>query len=277
MNACGQQRGGCVAAVGDHPRRGPGRRGRGVAAVDGDVEAGLVKLLFDIDLAGGLQRQEPGAHPGKLRKGHALLADVDGGAGEVRGGNVAVGGGGVAVDCKERALELDGADGGVDLEGAMETRIVAAGEVGEEVGRPWAAVAAVEGQIGIHAQGIAGGDGNDVSGGLELVELGVVFDADQTLGFIALVLAHEGFERSTQRRNEVNAGDGFNGGMGCDGLRREVRGVGVGSEGRVTGDGGRRGEDCVRGVAGDGAAMRSCYAAEMGAMTVMDRSWVADG
>ena len=41
-----------MAAVGDHTRRRrPGRCGRSVAAIDGDVEAGLVELLLDVDLA----------------------------------------------------------------------------------------------------------------------------------------------------------------------------------------------------------------------------------
>jgi len=90
--------------------------GRRVAAVDGDVEAGLVELLFDVDFAGGLQREQPGAHPGELREGHALLADVDGGTGEMRRSDVAIRGGGVAVDRDQGALVLDGADSGVDLQ-----------------------------------------------------------------------------------------------------------------------------------------------------------------
>ena len=89
----------------------------------------------------------------------------------------------------------------------MEARVVAAREVSEEVGGPGTAVAAVGGQIGIDAQRVAGGDGNDVSAGFKLVELGVVFDADQTFGFVALILAHQGFERAAQGRDKVDAGD----------------------------------------------------------------------
>lgn len=219
-----------MAAVGDHPwLRGPGRRQGRIAAIDGDVEAGLVELLFNVDLAGGLEGQQPGAHPGKLRDGHALLADVDGGAGEVRGCDIAVGGGGVAIDFEEGALESDGADGGVDLEGAVETGVVGAGEVREEIGRPGTAVAAVGGQLRVDAEGGSGGKGDDFAGGFKLFQLGVVFDADQPFGFVALILADEGFERAAQGRDKMDARDGLDGGVGGRGLG------GDGCDGRANG------------------------------------------
>ena len=246
VNAGGEQCGGCVAAAGDYPGlRRPGRRQRRIAAIDGDVKAGLVELLFDIYLAGGLERQEPGAHPGKLREGHALLADVDGGAGEVRRGDVAVGGCCVAINFEKRALESDGANGGVDLEGAVEAGVMGAGQVREEMSRPGAAVAAVGGQAGVHAQGGAGGEGDDFAGGFKLFELGVVFDAAQAFGFVTLVLADEGFERAAEGRNKMDARQGLDGG---------VDGCGLGGDDCCSGT---ADEDSARGDAacGDGAAV----------------------
>ncbi len=119
---------------------------REVALVDADVEAGLLELLLDVDLARLDERQEIAAKPGDLRHGEAVLGDVDGLAGEMGRGGVAFGGSGVAVDVDEVLLELDGADGGVDLQGRLEAGVELAGELGEEVRGPGAAVAAVGGK-----------------------------------------------------------------------------------------------------------------------------------
>ena len=54
------------------------------------MEAGLLELLFDVDLALVDEGLQVGAHPGDLREGEAAFSDVDGLAGEVRGGGVAV-------------------------------------------------------------------------------------------------------------------------------------------------------------------------------------------
>ena len=90
------------------------------AFVNGDVEAGLLELLFDIDLALVDEGLKVGAEPGDLDAGEAALGDVDGLAGEVWGGGVAGGGCGVAVGADQALLNRDGADGGVDLERCME-------------------------------------------------------------------------------------------------------------------------------------------------------------
>jgi len=108
-----------------------GRRGGGqIFFVDADVEAGLLELLFDVDLAFLNERKKVAAHPGDLGAGEAVLGEVDGLAGEMRRGGVALGGGGVAVDAHETLLELDGANGGVDLQGRVEASVVSAGEIG---------------------------------------------------------------------------------------------------------------------------------------------------
>lgn len=89
--------------------------GRQVALVDADVEAGLLELLFDVNLALLHEREQVTAHPGDLGEREAVLCEIHGLAGEVRGGGVAFGRGGVSVGAEETVLELDSADGGVDL------------------------------------------------------------------------------------------------------------------------------------------------------------------
>ena len=88
-----------------------------------------------------------------------MLGEVDGLAGEVGRGGVAVGRCGVAVDAEKLLLELDGADGGVDLERRVEAGVVGAGQVGEKLGGPGAAVAAVYGEAVVDLQGCAGRGG----------------------------------------------------------------------------------------------------------------------
>ena len=183
---------------------GEGRRR--VAAVDRDVEAGLVELLFHVDLAGGLQGQEPGTHPRDLGLGQALLADVDGGSRQVRRGEISVSGGGVAVHQHQGPLEIDGPYGRVDLQRAVEALIVAAGQVAEEVRGPWAAVAAVVGKSRIDSQRGAGGEDDQLAGGAHGVELGIVLNPDEAFGGVALILAEQRLARSAQRRHEGDAG-----------------------------------------------------------------------
>ena len=81
------------------------------------METGLLELLLDVDLALVDEGLEVGAEPGDLDAVEATFGDVDGLAGEVRGGGVAGGGRGVAVGAGEALLDGDGADGGVDLQG----------------------------------------------------------------------------------------------------------------------------------------------------------------
>lgn len=102
---------------------------RSVALVYGDVEAGLTKLFFNIQLAGFLQGAEMDAHPVDFVRGEIALGDVDGGARDVRAYNVTLGTGGVAVAQSKFLLILNGADGGADLERPMEDCLVGAREI----------------------------------------------------------------------------------------------------------------------------------------------------
>ena len=109
---CVNRPGACLAGGGEG---GAGGCSRGIAFVDADVEAGLLELLFDVDLTLLDEGLEVGAHPGNLGEGEAMLCNVDCLAGEVRRGGVARGGCGVGVAAFQVLLELDSAHGGVDL------------------------------------------------------------------------------------------------------------------------------------------------------------------
>ncbi len=74
------------------------RARRRVALVDGDVEAGLAKLFFYVDLACGFERQQAAAHPGDLAAAQTVFGNVDGRAGQVRAHNITFCRGSVAVD-----------------------------------------------------------------------------------------------------------------------------------------------------------------------------------
>src|ERR1700722_8003647 len=171
-----------------------------VALVDTDVEAGLLELLLDVDLALLDERQEIAAQPGDLGHGEAVLGEVDGLAGEMGRGGVAFGGCGVAVDVDEVLLELDGADGGVDLQGRLEAGVELAGELGEEVRGPGTAVAAGDGEALVDLQ--AGGDGerDEEAFVAHAVEIGVILDAGETVAIGDLVLVEQDLVRALERR-----------------------------------------------------------------------------
>src|SRR5258707_15846753 len=89
VNGCCQC-GGSVAA-----RRGqvaPGNlRSREVFFIDADVEAGLLKLLLDVNLALLYEGQKVAAKPGDLCEREPVLGDIDGVTGEVGGGGGSLG------------------------------------------------------------------------------------------------------------------------------------------------------------------------------------------
>jgi hypothetical protein len=56
---------------------------RQVLFVDADVEAGLLKLLFDIDFTLLNERQELASQPGDLRERKSMFGDINGLPGEM--------------------------------------------------------------------------------------------------------------------------------------------------------------------------------------------------
>ena len=116
---------------------------RQVFLVDADVEAGLLELFFDIDLALLHERQQIAAQPRNLGEREAVFSEIDRLAGEVRGCGFALCGSGIAVSAEQTLLELNGADGGVDLQRRVEAGVVSAGQRGQKLRGPGTAVAAV--------------------------------------------------------------------------------------------------------------------------------------
>ena len=112
-------------------------RGRRVGGINADVEAGLLELLFYVNLARLDERHQVAAHPGDLRDGHAALAEVKGLPGEMRGGSFAIDRGGIAVGALQAKLVGDSAYSRVDLQGLAEALVEGVGDVGGEVYGPW--------------------------------------------------------------------------------------------------------------------------------------------
>lgn len=244
-----------------------GRGWRQVLLVDADVEAGLLELFLHVDLALLDEGQKVAAKPGDLGEAESVLGEVDGLAGEVGGGGVAFGGGGIAVGAEEALLELDGADRGVDLEGSVEAHIVSAGQGGEELRGPRAAVTAVGGEAVVDDEDVAGGEGDEKLLGAELEDVGVVLDAVESVAVGDLVLTEEdlvgAFEgwRDDEAAALVVEGGKKDWGGGCllDGGERGALGggadqaedadglVGCGLRGFGWGGGGRGGLEKVRG------------------------------
>src|SRR6202034_4174798 len=133
---------------GGHQRRWPGwgcglGMQRHVRPVDRDVEAGLLKLLFHVDLARRLQWQQIGTHPRNFRWGEPLLRDIHGLAGQMRRSDITLCWRGVPVDMQQMALVRDGPHRRVDLQRRMESLVVDASEIPQETAGPGAAVAPV--------------------------------------------------------------------------------------------------------------------------------------
>jgi hypothetical protein len=167
------------------------------------VEAGLLELLFDIDLAKVDEGLKVSAHPGDFETCEATFGDVDGLAGEVRRGGVAPGGRGVAVGVDEALLESDGADGGVDLEWRVEGGVVVAGEDAEEGGGPGAGEAAVFGETVVDAEGITFGQGYELILAAKVEQVGIVSDAVEAVMVGHLILVEENFVGAVERwRND---------------------------------------------------------------------------
>jgi hypothetical protein len=207
------------------------------------VEAGLLELLFDIDLALLHEREKIAAHPGDLGEGEAVLRDIDGLPGEVRGCGVTFGRRGVAVDVHQVLLELDGADRGVDLQIGVEVGVVRAGQRGEELRGPRAAIATVGWQTLVDFEGTADWNGNQKPLVTHVEEGVVVLDAVQAVVVSHKILVDEDLVGAFEsRRNDETAPlvierGQDDGGRGCIFDTLELRPFGSGAD---DADGGNR-------------------------------------
>ena len=85
--------------------------------------------------------------------------------------------------------------------GCVKAGFVGARQVGEKAGRPGAAVAAVLGQFGIDDEPGRDRNGNQHAAGDAIVEVVVVQDAFEAVGFGLYVLPFQGLQRAAQRRH----------------------------------------------------------------------------
>ena len=170
------------------------------------MKAGLLKLFFDIDAAVFDEGKKVAAEPGDFREGHPALGDVDGLSGEMGRGGVAFGGGGVAVDAQKVVLELDGADGGVDLERRVEAGVVGLRHGGEELRDPGTAEAAIERQAVVDAEGGAFRDGDELADATLVEEVVVVEDAVEAVAVGHEVLVDKDFVRAVERGEDAAVG-----------------------------------------------------------------------
>ncbi len=112
------------------------RHGSLIRVVNGDVEAGLQELLFDIDMAGLLQRQQPGTHPGHFLPAHAVFGNIDGSTSEMRADDIALRRGSIAVDVDQLLLKLDRAHRRTDIERMAELGVVGVRQISQKTCRP---------------------------------------------------------------------------------------------------------------------------------------------
>jgi hypothetical protein len=169
------------------------------------VKAGLLELLFDVDLAFLNKRKKVAAHPGDLSAREAVLGEVDGLAGEMRRGGVTVGGSGVAVDAHEMLLELYSADGGVDLQRSVEAGVVSAGEISKKTSGPGAAEAAIRREAIVDLHRAIDGEGDEQSLAAHVAEIFVVLDAVEAVTVGDCVLAEKNFAGALERRRNDEA------------------------------------------------------------------------
>ena len=148
-----------------------------------------MKLLFHIDLSLLNQRQKVSTEPSDLSKREAMLGDVDGLTGEMWGCGVAISGSGVAIDVYEMLLELNRANGRVDLQRRMKVSIVRSGERRKELGGPGAAVAAICRKALVDLQAVICGEGDEQPFAAHAQKIVVVLNAVEavTVGYLILV------------------------------------------------------------------------------------------
>src|ERR1700745_180503 len=104
------------------------------------MKAGLIELLFYVNLSGSLQRQQIGTHPGYLRHRQSSFGYVDGCAGKVRRGDITFSRRSIAIHFDQMPLIFDRAHSGIDLQRTMEAGVVYTPEIAQEMGCPRTAI-----------------------------------------------------------------------------------------------------------------------------------------
>src|SRR5215472_845173 len=107
-----------------------------IVAADHDVEAPVTALFFRFYEAESLHVEEVVFHPADLIFAHTAALQIHGYARQMGGGSIAFPRSGVAIMATQLLLNLDGADGGVDLDLLVESVVIGLADVVDEVQRP---------------------------------------------------------------------------------------------------------------------------------------------
>jgi len=198
----------------------------GVALVNVDVKAALLELLFNVEFAGLLEWEERVTHPGDLVAGHVGLGNVDGGASEMGAGDVALGCSGVAVHPLKLFLVVNGADGGADFKRAMKESSMLAGQIGEELRGPGAAVAVRFREVLVDREVSRSGEGDEEVVSDAVLQIVLVLDAlESVFALRSFILALERGMGAEQRRRQAEV----------TAMQRDGFGLGGGRQGKFAG------------------------------------------
>jgi hypothetical protein len=106
----------------------------------------------------------------------------------------------------EVLLELNGANGGVYLQGSMKVCVMGSREDGEELRGPGTCVAAVDGQALVYLEGAAGRERDEETLAAHGAEVFVVLDAVEAVAVSYLILVDENLVGTFEgRRNDEAA------------------------------------------------------------------------
>jgi hypothetical protein len=176
----------------------------GVAIGNHYVEAPVAAFFFGLNQAEGAQFEEVKLNPMQFGWRQAAALQVHGNAGEVGRGCVAVDRSGIAIVTAELLLDLDGADGRVELNGMVELGAEVAAQVLHKVARPGTAVAALRRKLWRDVQVITFAKWDEIVRCDQLFQFVIVLDARQLQAVDFCVLAEQGIVRRAEDRVPVD-------------------------------------------------------------------------
>lgn len=177
------------------------RSGRGkVLLVHADVETGLLKLLFHVDLILLYEGQQISAKPRDLGEREAVLGDVDRLTGEVGRSDIPFRRGRVSIDVYQVLLEFNRTNGRVDLQGSVEMGIVCASQGGKKLCGPGATVATIYREPLVDLQSAVGWKRHKQAFTAHVDEVLITLNASQSFAVGNLILTNEYLTRAPKRR-----------------------------------------------------------------------------
>ena len=106
-------------------------------------------------------------------------------------GSISVGRRCVAVDVHQMLLKFDSADGGVDLQRAVEVGVVGAGQGDQELCRPGSAVSAVCRKTIVNLQAVVGRKGDEEPFAAQVQNVSIILDPVEAIAIGHLVLSDQ--------------------------------------------------------------------------------------